>query len=186
MQCLHLHFLLTSSLPRAVSKMQKNRGGIAHNFMSATKYKEFMLLPSLIHHSSFILKGRSGHISRTQFLKTQLLMQLMKRQSFSALASTSAYFKRYLQQKNLSLTMHMTYPHPLKHQQTSTRRNPAQNHLTKCKRKDLQVKGKINSNQTSEQYIKKIHNVHLELHGRARPSVSITKEKVWRGQCTGI
>lgn len=153
MQCLHLHFLLTSSLSRAVSKMQKNRGGITHSFMSATKYKELMLLPSVIHHSSFILKGRSGHISRTQFLKTQLLMSLMKRQSFSALASTSAYFKRNSQKKNLSLTIHMTYPRPLKHQQAWSRRNPAQNHVTKCKRKDLWVKGSINSNQKSEQQI---------------------------------
>lgn len=171
MQCLHLHFLLTSSLPRAVSKMQKNRGGITHNFMSATKYKEFMLLPSLIHHSSFILKGRSGHISRTQFLKTQLLMSLMKRQSFSALASTSAYFKRNLQKKNLSLTIHMTYS-PLKHQQAQFRRNPEQNHVIKCKRKDLWVKGNINSNQKSEQYM----NRHSKKNTQCAPGTT------WKSQ----
>lgn len=77
----------------------------------------------------------------------------MKRQSFSALASTSAYFKRNLQKKNLSLTIH-ELPHPLKHQQAGFRRKPAQNHVIKCKKKkDLWVKGNIDSNKKSKQYI---------------------------------
>lgn len=28
--------------------------------------------------------------------------------------------------------------------------------------------------------------MHLELHGRPRPNVRVSKERVWRGQCTGI
>lgn len=60
------------------------------------------------------------------------------------------------------------------------------------KEKDLGVKGNIKSKQKSEQYInryitiKRIHSRHLEQHGRTKPSVSLSKEKVWRGQCTAI
>lgn len=69
--CLHLHLLLTLSASTAASKMQ-NRGGITDKLGSATKFKEFTLLPSAKYHTSlFTLRGSSRHVSRHQSQDSQ-------------------------------------------------------------------------------------------------------------------
>lgn len=103
MQCLHLCFLMTSSLPRAISKMQKNRGGITIWWAQPNLKSLHCCLQLYITHHYSPWEASVDALAETSFPRHSWTRQMKQQKVFCTCFNFKLFLKK-LKNKNLSIT----------------------------------------------------------------------------------